>query len=117
MSADAQFQYSIRREARRTLLMSGDHRDAPAEIYRGPVSSLLTKDRQTDPDATSIRFRTPLPLAPLGNVQGRYRTTQALRVIPAVEVFVGDIDERHRVGRYEVREAHFVRLLSGFPCN
>src|SRR5262249_36207747 len=87
------------------------HWNAPTMIKRGAVSALLAKDRKSNAD--TARLAAPcLALADRIEPDRGDGAAHAFRIIATVEVLAGDVVERHRLRRYEVREAYLVRLAS-----
>ena len=54
-----------------------------------------------------------LPATHAGKIDRGDDAAQAFGIIAAVEVFAGDVLERHRRRRHQVAQAHFVRFQSG----
>jgi hypothetical protein len=98
MHADPDFQSAVRRHACRGLLMSRDHRNAPAGIDRRSMRGLFAIDRKTDADQPSVRLFPALTVTHRRDVDRGEGATHGLRIIAAVEVFSGDVVERHFVG-------------------
>ena len=117
MRAYAQLQHAIGRQTRLALLMAGHHRDAPAVIDRRAMRALLAKNGQSDADFTAVGLAGFLPRAPFGQVYHRHCAAQGLRIIAAVEIFVGDVGVRHGLGRHQVQQPHLPGLAPGLARN
>src|ERR1700729_99338 len=80
------------------------------------MRGLLTKDRAADSD-TQRACHFVLATTHGGNVDRLDRAAQALRIVAAVEIFGGDMGERHRVRRYQIAQPHLVRFKAGLTSN
>ena len=103
--ADPQFEPAGRGHSRRCLLVTRNHRHTPRRVHRRPVRRLLAKDREPHPDPPPVGLATLLALAHREQIDRCHGAAQALRVVPAVEVFVRDVVERHLLRSHEVLQA------------
>src|SRR5262249_61220820 len=110
MPAGAQLKAAVRGEPRRRLLVARYHGDAPADVHRGAVRCLLAIDCDTDPDQAAIRLAAALPRADRRNIDRFDGPAQRFGVIAAIEMLVGDVVERHLIGRDEISDAYEVWL-------
>src|ERR1700744_548160 len=91
MHADAQLESAVGRQARGRLLMTGDHRHAPARINGGAVRALLAINGKAEADQPAIRLAAFLPVPNSRQVERGDGTAQGLRIIAPVEMFFGDV--------------------------
>ena len=110
MHADANFETAVGRQARLRLLEAGNHRNAPPGVDRSAVRRLLAIDGEADADPAAVGLAARLPLPNLRQIDVIGSAAQRFGIVAAVEVFSGDVVERHLLRPHEIAPAQFGRL-------
>jgi hypothetical protein len=113
VDTDAQFEPAVRRHARGGLFVSRHHRDAPAGIDRRAMRGLFAIDREANADQPPIRLFRALARAHRRDIDRRKCAVHGFRIIAAVEMFLGDVVERHLVRLDQIAQPDFAGLNPG----